>query len=156
MTDGLTPAHHYPLEEKLTEFHGEKGLEARDSRRKKIVLPGETRRHQLRNNWEYWGTKGVMTTHFAFELGVMTTLAAQRYQVSYFHLQQGDVTAKTFRTRYMDVVSRIAVMKMYEEFTQKGWTRHLARETRQVLIPLIVEMVALAWLVAVQLAEEKE
>ena len=153
ITDGLTPAHHYPLEEKLMELRGGLGLETRSSRRKKLVLPGKTRRHQLKNNWEMWGAKGVMTTHFGFELGVMTTLAAQRYQPDDFHLPAIDNTA-AYRKIYRETIGRVAELRMYEEFTAKGWTRHLARETREVLIPLIVEMVALSWLVAAREAEK--
>lgn len=153
VTDGLTPAHHYPLEKKLTQLRGGLGLETRSTRRQKIVLPGETRRLQLMNNWEMWGAKGIMTTHFNFELGIMTTLAAQRYRVTDFHLPPTE-RAADYRSVYVETVKRVADMAMYEEFTQRGWTRHLARETREVLIPLIVDMVALGWLVAAREARK--
>ena len=69
ITDGLTPAHHYPLEEKLEELRDGEGIETRISAKDKLLLPGKTLRQRLRNNWEFWGAKGVMTTHLAFELG---------------------------------------------------------------------------------------
>ena len=70
ITDGLTPAHHYPLEAKLEELRGGASIETRITTKDKLLLPGINRRHQIRNNWEYWGAKGVMTTHLGFELGV--------------------------------------------------------------------------------------
>ncbi len=51
IVDGLTPAHHYPFEAKLDELRGGEGLETRNSLKQKLVLPGETRRNIIKNNW---------------------------------------------------------------------------------------------------------
>jgi hypothetical protein len=101
---------------------------------------------QLRNNWEFWGARGVMTTHLSFELGVATNIAPLRFD-------DASPTAKEFKRMedepfeafFLEVLHDISEMKMYEEFTKAGWTRQLAHQTRAVLIPSIVRAVMLAW-----------
>lgn len=146
ITDGLTPAHHYPLEEKLEELRNGEGLETRNTPRKKLVMPGKTRRHQLANNWEFWGAKGVMTTHFMFEWGIATTLAAGK--LSYTPLNNSDLDQLNnvgFIALFDLAVNRVAKLQLYEEFQKVGWTRRLARDTKEQLLPEIVRTVALAW-----------
>lgn len=157
ITDGLTPAHHYPLEEKLEELRDGQGLETRDTARKKILLPGKTRRHQLRNNWEFWGAKGVMTTHVAFELGIATTLSASGKLPDTTPSGNDFVRAKNegFDIIFEEALHRIAGLGLYEEFSKAGWTRRLARDTKQLLIPEIVRAVTLAWYICVVEAEKK-
>ncbi len=146
IVDGLTPAHHYPLEEKLSELRGGEGLDTRISAKDKILLPGVTRRIQIRNNWEYWGAKGVMTTHLAFELGVATASAANKFEDSSPTKQEFDGVIKTgFETVFFRILREIDDLKMYEEFSRSGWTRQIARETKDVLMPQIIKAVTLAW-----------
>lgn len=146
ITDGLTPAHHYPLEAKLEELRGGEGIETRISTKEKLLLPGKNRRHQIRNNWEFWGAKGVMTTHVAFELGVATTIAGQRMagvmpsREDFERLEE-----EGFIKLYEESIKRIANLELYEEFSRAGWTRRLARDTRDILIPEIANMVCMAW-----------
>ncbi len=157
IVDGLTPAHHYPLEEKLEELRGGEGLETRNTRRKKIVLPGETRRHMLRNNWEFWGAKGVMTTHVSFELGIATTISAGRLQDT--EPSGNDlVRVKTegFMPLFNEALQRIVALQLYEEYSRVGWTRRLARDTRTQLMPEIIRTVTLAWYYCAQAAESKK
>ncbi len=155
IVDGLTPAHHYPLEEKLEELRGGAGLETRVSTKDKLVLPGKNRRHQLRNNWEYWGAKGVMTTHLAFELGVATTIVPLRFDD---HAPLPDeykkVATEGFEPVFYAMLHEIADMDMYKEFSRTGWTRKMATETRETLIPLMIKAVALAWYSAIVQSEK--
>lgn len=156
VVDGLTPAHHYPLEAKLEELRGGEGLETRTTTKDKLLLPGKTRRMQVRNNWEFWGAKGVMTTHLAFELGVATTIAPQRFDDPIITDDDlVNVKAKGYDQVFKDILRQIADMKMYEEFGRIGWNRHLARETKDILIPQITKAVILGWYEAVMMAEEK-
>ena len=156
IVDGLTPAHHYPLEEKLEQLRGE-GLETRRTTKDKLLLPGQTRRIQLRNNWEFWGAKGVMTTHLGFELGVATTVAAQRFEGSSPSEQEYKrIKTEGFEPIFFETLSEIAELDMYKEFSRAGWSRRLARQTRDVLAPLIIKAVTLAWYQAIILAEEKK
>ena len=150
IVDGLTPAHHYPLEEKLEELRGGEGIETRRTTKDKLVLPGSTRRLQLKNNWEYWGARGVMTTHLSFELGIATSIAPLRFdEASPTDEEYARIEQEPFETFFFEALDEINTMKMYEEFTRAGWTRQLAQETRNVLIPLIIRMVILAWYQAV-------
>lgn len=150
IVDGLTPAHHYPLEAKLEELRGGEGLETRVTTKDKLLLPGENKRKQLSNNWEYWGAKGVMTTHLAFELGVATCIAPLRFEESAPSTDEfARIDREGFEAHYVDILHRIADMNMYEQFTKFGWTRDLARETRDELIPDIIKAVTLAWYQAI-------
>lgn len=146
ITDGLTPAHHYPLEEKLEDLRDGKGLETRMSTKEKLVLPGKTRREQIRNNWQVWGAKGIMTTHVAFELGVATAIAGQRIEKGVPSDEEYDlVLEKGVIAMFDETLERIAHLELYEEFSRAGWTRRLARDTRHILMPEIVKIVCLSW-----------
>lgn len=153
IVDALTPAHHYPLEAKLEELRGE-GLETRVTTKAKLLLPGKNRRNQLRNNWEYWGAKGIMTTHLAFELGVATAIAPLRFDgteptsEAYKRIENDG-----FEEVFFEALRHIADLKMYEEFSRAGWTRQFARETRDVLIPDIIKVVTLGWYQAIIIAK---
>lgn len=156
ITDGLTPAHHYALEAKLEELRGE-GIETRSSTREKIVLPGNTPRMRIKNNWDYWGTKGVMTTHFNFELGVATTLSGVTLD-GIHRFDQHDIDeliAKGFREFFLEILHEIHAMDMYGEFQKKGWTRHLAHETKRELVPRIIRAVCAGWYIAIINAKER-
>lgn len=147
IVDGLTPAHHFPLERKLEELRGE-GIETRTSFKEKNIMrsEGDTWRELLAKNWEYWGAKGIMTTHALYEFGVATTIAPLR-------LRRGYPTAKDRRrverngiiVLFKEAAQLIYELNMYDRFSRKGWTRKLARETREVLAPAIAKVVALAW-----------
>ena len=156
ITDGLTPAHHYPLEDKLAELRGGEGLETRNSKRKKVLIPGDTRLKLLKNNWEYWGAKGVMTTHLNFELGIASAVATMRFDTLSFDPANFEVeSVRDFDKRYQESIQRVHAMKMYEEFIIKGWTRHLARETKNTLVPEIIRLVMLGWVSAVKLSKQQ-
>lgn len=146
IVDGLTPAHHYPLEAKLEELRGGQGLETRITTKDKLVLPGKNRRNQIHNNWQYWGAKGIMTTHLGFELGVSTTIAGISFDGSSPSAAEfARVDAEGYEVMFWEALRAVADMKMYEEYTKLGWTRHLANETKRTLLPVIIKAVTLAW-----------
>lgn len=157
ITDGLTPAHHYPLEEKLEELRDNQGLETRNTYRKKLIMPGKNRRNMLRNNWEFWGAKGVMTTHFTFELGVATTIATGRLLST---VPTGNDVIRLqkdgFMTLFDEALDHIVGLQLYEEFARVGWTRRLAKDTRELLLPEIIRIVTLAWYDCAAAAAEKK
>ncbi|HUP26225.1 MAG TPA: hypothetical protein VM124_01095 [Candidatus Limnocylindrales bacterium] len=146
LVDGLTPAHHYPYEEKLTELRGGAGIETRTTIRAKWILPGETRGEQLKNNWKMWGAKGLFMTHGLFEMGIATIIAPLTFgelrikDDDIVQLQQKGV-AEWFR----HIAREIAVLNMYENYYQKGWTPKLAWQVRHKLGPVLIKTVALAW-----------
>lgn len=146
IVDGLTPAHHYPYEEKLVELRNGDGIENRTTIKKKIVMPGENRRDQLQNNWKMWGPKGLFTTHAAFEWGFATLLLPLRLQsglptIADVRRMQADGIGNWFRLQAQE----IARLGMYEEFYIYGWTPKLARQVRRKLAPAIVRAVTMVW-----------
>jgi hypothetical protein len=44
---------------------------------------------------------------------------------------------------------------MYEKFQKNGWTTTLAKQTNQILMPVIIRTVALAWLRAAEEARKQ-
>lgn len=154
IVDGLTPAHHYPYEEKLVELRCGEGIETRTTIKTKLVMPGATRRDQLQNNWKMWGPKGLFTTHAAFEWGFATVVLPLRLQAAV--PTDEDITqfrsqgiAEWFRAQ----AQHIASLKMYESFYEHGWTRKLARQVRHELAPAIVRSVTTVWYGALLEAE---
>lgn len=150
IVDGLTPAHHFPLEAKLKELRGGQGLETRITTKDKIVLPGKNRRNQLRNNWEYWGAGGVMTSHFGFEHGVslaMTGATFEHAQPTAAELER--VRNEGYEPLFRELFKTVVDLKMYDTFISTGWTRRLATQTRKELLPTIIKAVSLAWYQAI-------
>ncbi len=147
LADGLTPAHHFPLEKKLEELRGE-GLETRTSLKDKFVIKGQgdNRRQMLLKNWEYWGAKGIMTTHGLFEWGIATTIAPLRLKRGYPNLKDCEFVFKHGIVRlFQDLAKDIYDRHMYDRFIEKGWNRGMAHEVRTFLAPEIVRIITLAW-----------
>lgn len=154
IVDGLTPAHHYPLDEKIEELWG-KPKEERLTIRDKNFIRGNGKRDTFSKNWEYWGAHGVFTNHFMFEWGVATAIAPLRFDETVPSLAEYKKTQEgSYDEIFMGILSGIAEMEMYDEFSKLGWTRHLANETRNILIPNIIRAVVLGWYKAVVLSRE--
>lgn len=155
IVDGLTPAHHYPFEAKLTELRGGEGIETRDSIKKKIIISGDTKREMLKKNWKMWGAKGLMLSHSTFEWGVSSTV--RTLKMSKGAPTEGDVKhAKNvgFNQYLKEVALEIYELNMYERFLRRGWSTKLAKETRLVLGPKIAHAIAIAWILAIDEAAE--
>ena len=120
-------------------------------------MPGSNSRERLRNNWEFWGAKGVMTTHFMFEMGISTTIATRGLHAARpsanerIHVERDGV-----RAIFVQAMHKIHHLKMYETFHKKGWTRALARQTTDELIPIIIRTVTLSWYYAALKAHERK
>lgn len=148
LVDGLTPAHHYPYEEKLSEIRGE-GIETRDSIKKKIIISGDNRRDQFKKNWKVWGPKGLLTTHGLFEIGIATIIAP--LSMSNAEPSERDIKnaieigpVELFRR----TAREIAILDMYERFRSHGWSTKLIVDVRNKLAPAIAKTVTLAWYLA--------
>ena len=74
LTDGLTPAHHYPYEESIEKIW-ESNKESRTTLRSKWFPPAVSVRDRLTKSWKVWGPKGLMSMHSLFELGIATIIA---------------------------------------------------------------------------------
>ncbi len=142
VTDGLTPAHHEVELEKIRADD-----ERTPSIKTKMVMTGSgSAKDFVKNNWKYWGAGGVMTSHTLFEAGVATAakpLNFEKAKISDEDLE--DVRKRGFEEIYLEMLADISHLNMYERFKRTGWTRTLARQTSNELLPTIIRAVTLAW-----------
>lgn len=145
IVDGLTPAHHYPLADKIEELFGMPHHE-RSSVKEKNIIKGDNRRDTLSKNWQYWGKNGIFMNHFMYEFGVATAILGKSFGkivISEQDLESliEDGYEKTFET----IMKQVMALKTYELYTKHGWSRQLANIIRLELVPLIVRAVVLGW-----------
>lgn len=147
LTDGLTPAHHYPYEKRLAELRGE-DLTTRTTLAKKVIMPGKNMREKLVNNWEYWNAKdGLLTAHGFFEFGVATITAPKRFSNMSLSKYDRSKIRKNggISDLFLKSVQKIYKMKLYDEFLKTSWTSRLALKVRDRLMPEIIHTVLLSW-----------
>lgn len=148
ITDGLTPAHHYPLAEKVEELWGKSHTE-RLTTRDKIMIKGNGGRDTLSKNWQYWGLKGVFTTHFMYEWGIATSIATTQFNdVGIRDEDLKRVEKEGYLPFFMESLKTVDSLHTYEDFTKNGWTTQLGNVSRKQLVPLIIKNVSLAWYAA--------
>lgn len=155
VTDGLTPAHHEPYEEQVKELM--RADDQRNNLRTHAVMTGNgSKRQFVRNNWQYWGAKGIMTTHTLFEAGIATTAMPLQFKEAAASAEDiQELEQRGFRSIYIDMIHSIDQLGMYNRFKRDGWTRTLATQTTRNLLPAIIHAVELAWLEAYRNAEKK-
>lgn len=150
IVDGLTPAHHYPLEDKIMELWG-KSKDERQTVVDKNFIRGSGKRDTLRKNWEYWGKKGVFMTHATFELGVAMAITPIRELKT---LPSGHDLAYIADNGFVEFFKRQALtveaLGLYETFHRDGWNRKFAGQVRHDMLPIIVNTVAAGWYAAQQ------
>lgn len=145
IVDGLTPAHHYPMGEKIKELWG-KDHDQRSSVKEKGIIKGVNSRDTISKNWQYWGAGGVITKHFNFEMGVASAISTDKFkEVEVTSSDIDELRQKGFEQLYLESVNKIYSLKMYDNLIKKGWTHKLALQTKKYLIPEMIRMVTLAW-----------
>lgn len=155
VTDGLTPAHQIPYEEMLDELWGNSASD-RTKVMDKVLIKGETRLRTVKNFWEHWGPKGLLSSHTLFEAGVNTVTKGRRFndavpnETDFYEL-----TTDGFEKLYIRLVKEVAELDMYTNFMKNGWTERLAHQTNKELMPRIIRAVVLAWYTAYAAAQEK-
>lgn len=148
IVDGLTPAHHFPLAEKIEELWG-KAHHERNSKSDKIIIKGNGRRDSLAKNWEYWGTKGIFSAHLFYEMGVASSLTVATFKdIGITAEDLARVEREGYIPLFMESIKAIDAMGTYQEFAKTGWSVHLANISRKRLVPLIIKNVCLAWYAA--------
>jgi len=155
IVDGLTPAHHFPLNEKIKEMLVQSDHERLEADNQHITYEFN-RKDAMMKKWESWGTGGVMA-HIMFELGVASVLTTDRYDKKIDVTEEDLVRVAKYGYEkvFMDAVHKIYALKMYDTFCKKGWSRRLAMQAKKILIPEIIKSVTLAWYQAILLAESK-
>ena len=156
VVDGLTPAHHVPLAEKIEELWG-KAHHERDSVRDKALIKGINRRDTLSKNWEYWGAKGVFSAHVFYEMGIASAITTTKFtDVGLHALDFALIEEFGYAQYFITSVGEVDALHTYQDFVEKGWTQKLGNTVRRQLIPIIIKNVALAWYAAAHGIETEE
>jgi len=155
VVDGLTPAHHYPLNDKIEELWGKPRKEIVGNKATKSIIHGSNRRDTISKNWEYYGAGGVMTSHLMFEIGIATAISADKFKFSGPNtFDIGHLKRNGFEIQFMQSLHKINDIKMYEDFVKNGWTRRLMLKIKKILIPEIIKIVSLAWYQAILMSKD--
>ncbi len=148
ITDGLTPAHHFPLTDVKDELMTEKEMMRVFGQPVKGVMHGRSMLETMRNNWLYWGAKGHMTQHVAYEYGVAILAATLPQKSMMPKITIADFVDLDMKTTFYHSLDTIRKLDMYDNFRKNGWTTELAFETKNILLPEIVKVITLSWYVA--------
>lgn len=154
ITDGLTPAHHYPYQERVKELMKGKDYKQLFGVKIKGIMRGDNLAEALRNNWLYWGTNGIMTKHVAFEYGVANLVAVIPQKNLMLGMSRKNFDNIDYKKVFYRALERVDSLKMYDRFLEKGWTTELMSDTCNILIPEIIKTVALCWASCINEAEE--
>jgi len=155
IVDGLTPAHHFPLADKIEELFGMPHHE-RSSVKEKNIIKGTNRRDTLSKNWQYWGKHGIFMNHFMFEFGVATAILGKNFgKIVISENDIAELKLLGYEKLFLNIMEQVIELNTYEKYSKKGWSRQLARTVRLELVPLIVRAVVLGWYESVLKAEKK-
>ncbi len=149
LTDGLTPAHHFPLSQVKDELMTDKEIMRVFGQPIKGVIRGRNMLETMRNNWLFWGAGGHMSKHIAYEYGVLmiaTPLSPRYLEVE---LQPTDLQELDTKKMFRQALGRVQKLEQYSQFLENGWTTELAMEVKEILLPEIIRAIALGWYSAV-------
>ena len=153
ITDGLTPAHHVPLVEYKDQLMTNKEFVKIFGAPIKGIMHGKNFLQTARHNWLYWGAGGGMSRHIAFEYGLAvmaTSLPLKKLMPKDF--KHEDLANIDYRREFYRSLDQVVKLDMYERFKREGWTAGLALDAQEVLFPVVVRTVTLAWASAVDQA----
>ncbi len=103
----------------------------------------------------HYNPMGSTLKHVMFEVGMVLFVIPAKFRTS--SLDDNDIDRLKrdgFEILFLESLRKIHATKMYHEFGKKGWTWHLASETKKMLIPEIAKVVALAWYQAIVIANK--
>jgi hypothetical protein len=142
--DGLTPAHHFPLDKHIA-YHGSEKTKRGGYR---VRVLGESPMNTIRRGWAMLGGKGLLTTHLNFEMGVATALIGQRIKVALDAAKLATAQQLGPVAFFKLEAAEIAELNMYERFYHKGWSPEVARLVKTRLAPQTVQAIGIIWLLA--------
>ena len=146
VTDGLTPAHHFPFDAIIDELMTDMDYKKVFGAEIKGIMRGRNLAEATRNNWLYWGAGGIMSKHIAFELGIAYVITALPMKLLTPKFPKVDPATINLEKEFNKSLKKIAALDMYGRFLKEGWTTQLALESRSILAPEIVRLITLAWL----------
>lgn len=148
--DGLTPAHHFPLEEKITEAV---------ERAEDDIQTGDVSklRASVRKHWTIWGPKGHLSTHIVnFEIGIALALL-------FFPIRTEFSESELARARHLGPVDyfktearKVAALDLYDRFYASGWTNDIASIVKNTLAPVTARAIGTIWLLAILEASQRQ
>lgn len=155
IVDGLTPAHHYPYEEKLEELRNGQTKDSRTNMKNRLIMSGDKKRNIIHNNWKMWGPKGLFITHASFEMGVASLIAPLKFSQSLPSQNEiNEFNELGLEYWYRQIAQDIASHGFYDDFYERGWTINLANQIRKYLAPILIKTVSIAWYNAYLTANE--
>lgn len=160
LTDGLTPAHHYPYQEAVSELMSDKEYVTIFGQPIKGIMHGKSFAESARNNWLYWGIEGVMSKHIAFEYGCAIVAKSLPNKRIFPKLSDAEIahlkrySSLDLKREFYASLAKVDRLKMYDRFRKNGWNADLALETRQILLPEIVKIITIGWLASLPTEEE--
>jgi len=139
--DGLTPAHHFPLESKIAEAAAKAAPHFGDGSIAKFAS-------FMKRNWEIWGAKGHMSTHQNFELGIAFGLLLFPIRAEFDDTELARARnlgpVEYFKSEARDV----AGLNLYDRFYKEGWNNDIASTIKKTLAPQTARTIGLIWLLA--------
>jgi hypothetical protein len=139
--DGLTPAHHFPLEDKIAEA-AEKSAKAFASGDEGKV------RSMLKKNWAIWGAKGHMTTHMNFELGMAFGLLLFPIHPEFNDHELARARSLGPVDYFKSEAREVASLDLYDRFYREGWNNDIATTIKNQLAPQAAQTIGIIWLLA--------
>ena len=116
ITDGLTPAHHFPLSSVKDELMTDKELVKVFGAPIKGMMHGRNMLETLRNNWLYWGAGGHMSKHIAYEYGVAMLVAALPQRALTPRMGRSEFVKVDALQAFQDSLERVQKFNMYDRF----------------------------------------
>lgn len=149
IVDGLTPAHHYPYEQELSEIRGGQQRHTRKGLIGRGFVKGESIRESFKKSMKVVGPHGLLTSHMMFEAGAFMLIEPLKLKDGLPSSQQcKEVQSRGVVSIFNEIAQEIAEMDIYLRFCKIGWTQTISQDVRRELAPRIVRMITLAWYAA--------
>ena len=156
VADGMTPAHHFPFEEKMAELRDGQLVATTVAGKVLAMSENDTYIQAVKKGWQVWGPKGLFSTHHNFEIGIAFAL------IRFTHPGKLDERL-LMRARRIGPVEffklearEIAQLKLYERFYAEGWNADIAGIVKTVIAPKASMAIGVIWLLAMLEAEQRE
>jgi hypothetical protein len=139
--DGLTPAHHFPLEEKIAEAAAKASSDLTDGRFTKFA-------GHVKKNWDIWGAKGHMSTHQNFELGIAFALLIFPIRPKFDDRELARARSLGPVEYFKGEAREVAGLDLYKRFYKVGWNSDIASTVKNVIAPQAARTIGIIWLLA--------
>jgi hypothetical protein len=157
VVDGLTPAHHYPFAEKISELRNGEPNSSRTTYKKKLLFIGDTKRETVKNMIKAYGPRGLYMGHWLFEFGFSAITKPLRFPDARPTSEDIVKIRKLgYKSYFLKNAVTIAHYHMFDEYLKNGWKSKLARQVREDLAPVMIKTVTVIWYMAVLEANKSQ